>query len=244
MRFVPRLSSPQALSAIVSLAMLGACGGQQATPAQNAEADPASDAALNDQIMVDPDLANQNEGSGALTGAGERSIPAADRSPQAIAAAKREAAALVGGEAALRPVAAARELAGEIPDSATLSAASRAALSPGGANCGDGVQYSAAWAARLPEALQVYPRAATQEAAGNDAGGCSLRVINFITPVPLGDVLAFYNARAKTAGYSAEHLRKDGDNILSGTKGSAAYVVYGRTMANGLTEIDLVTSGR
>ncbi len=243
MRFVPQSSSTQTIAAVLALALLGACG-SRADNGATTEADPASDAALNDQIMVDPDLANQNEGSGALTGAGERSIPVADRSPQAIAAAKREAAALVGGEGALRPVPAAREVAGEIPESATLSAASRAALSPGGANCGDGVQYSAGWAARLPEALPVYPRAATQEAAGNDTGGCSLRVINFITPVSLPDVLAFYHARAKGAGYSAEHLRKDGDNILSGTKGGAAYVVYGRTVAGGLTEVDLVTSGR
>jgi hypothetical protein len=55
-------------------------------------------------------------------------------------------------------------------------------------------------------------------------------------------VLAFYNTRALANGYSAEHVKAAGDNILSGTKGEAAYVVYGRRLPSGVTEIDLVTS--
>ncbi len=55
-------------------------------------------------------------------------------------------------------------------------------------------------------------------------------------------MLAFYNTRALANGYSAEHVKAAGDNILSGTKGEAAYVVYGRRLPSGVTEIDLVTS--
>ena len=54
--------------------------------------------------------------------------------------------------------------------------------------------------------------------------------------------LGFYSTRAKSAGFSVEHVTSAGDNILSGTKGSSAYVVYGRRLPEGVTEIDLVTT--
>jgi len=123
-----------------------------------------------------------------------------------------------------------------------MVAAARAAVSPGGENCGDKVEYTSSWAAKLPTAFPVYPRGNTQEAAGTDEGDCALRVVSFLTPVALEEVLAFYYTRARAAGYSAEHTKSAGDNILSGTKGKAAYVVYGRRLSQGVTEIDLVTT--
>ena len=48
-----------------------------------------------------------------------------------------------------------------------------------------------------------------------------LRVVSFYTPVPLDEVLAFYNTRALAAGFNTEHVKAAGDNILSGTKGEA-----------------------
>ena len=125
---------------------------------------------------------------------------------------------------------------------AAMRQAARAAVAPGGQDCAGRVDYTTAWAAKLPAAFPVYPRANTQEAAGTDEGACSLRIVTFRTPVPLGDVLAFYSTRAQAAGFNAEHVRASGDNIISGVKGQSAYVVYGRTLPEGLTEIDLVTS--
>ena len=66
--------------------------------------------------------------------------------------------------------------------------------------------------------------------------------MSFFTPVALDEVLAFYYTRAKGAGYSAERVTAAGDNILSGMKGDAAYVVYGKRLPQGVTQIDLVTT--
>ena len=99
------------------------------------------------------------------------------------------------------------------------------------------------WAARLPRAFPVYPRAAVQEAAGTDAAGCALRVVNFVTPVPLGEVVDFYFTRARSAGFSARRVLQGGDDVLAGVKGRASYVIYARRLPSGHTEIDLVTSG-
>ncbi len=79
---------------------------------------------------------------------------------------------------------------------------------------------------------------------GTDDDGCALRVVNFVTPVSVSDVLGYYNTRAARAGYGVQ-ARTDGtDHVLGGSKGGRAYVVYVRKQDNGLTGVDLVTSGK
>jgi hypothetical protein len=139
---------------------------------------------------------------------------------------------------------AAREVGGTLPAGAELTAAARAAASPGGnGDCAAKAQYTAAWAAKLPGTFPVYPKGAVQEAAGSDDGGCALRVVNFITPVPVGEVIDFYYTRASGAGFTTQHVRQAGEDQLGGTKGSASYVVYARQLPNGGSSVDLVTNG-
>jgi hypothetical protein len=139
---------------------------------------------------------------------------------------------------------AAIDVIGKLPADSQLTAAARAAASPGGkGDCSAKAQYTAGWAAKLPAAFPVYPKGAVQEAAGTDEGGCALRVVNFITPVPLGEVMDFYYTRAASAGYSTQHARVSGEDQLGGTKGASSYVVYARELPNGGSSVDLVTNG-
>lgn len=239
MKFRPALTV-----ALIPLMMLAACGGGADEAGADGEMDPATQAALNDPIMVDPDLAGQNEANAALTGGGSASLPAEATTPAAIKGAREEAMALVGGSVNLKPAPTAKVIAGAVPANAVLTAATRAAMLPGGTDCAAAVEYSAAWAARLPATFPVYPRGSTQEAAGTDKGQCSLRVVNFLTPVALDDVLSFYHSRAVSGGYTSEHLKVENDNVISGTRGAASFVVYARKQANGLTDVDLITSGK
>ncbi len=224
------------------LALLAACSDAPEDAEASGDLDPASEQALNDDLMTDPDLAGSNQGNAALSGSGDRSLPNINRTPEAISAARTRAAELVGGADALRPVPAPRDLGAAQTVTPAMQKAARAAVAPGGTNCESRVEYTTAWAAKLPGTFPVYPRGNTQEAAGTDEGGCALRVVSFLTPVPLADVLAFYHTRALANGYSAEHVKAGGDNILSGTSGENAFVVYGRRLPSGVTEIDLVTS--
>jgi hypothetical protein len=228
----------------VSLAvLLAGCGSEQAQ--RDAEpGDPVLSGALADQIMVDPDLVGQNRiGHVASLPWRDGSLPAVDSGPQAIAAARAEAFRLVGGPGRMREAPQARAVAGALPEGGTLTAAARAAASPGGGNCASRAQYTMHWAARLPSAFPVYPHGAVQEAAGTDEEGCSLRVINFITPVPPGEVMNFYFTRGAAAGFSSERLVQEGDDVLAGVRGQSSYLVYARRLSNGDTEVDLVTSG-
>src|SRR5690606_31844647 len=113
----------------------------------------------------------------------------------------------------------------------------------GNVDCSSKVEYSAQWAARLPQGLEVYPRGAVQEAAGTDRDGCRLRVVHFVIPVEPKDVMDFYFTRATAAGYDARHTLDGGDHVLGGRKGGSAYVVHAKAGEGGLTEVDLVVSG-
>lgn len=207
--------------------------------------DPATVAALSDPITIDPDLAHQNRGDSiASIPSYDGSLPTVDNGTEAVAAARAEALQLLGGPGKLRKAPAPEPIAGEIPAGAELSAAARAAVAPGAnADCAARVQYTMRWAARLPAAFPVYPRGAVQEAAGTDDEGCSLRVVNFVTPVPLDEVMDFYYSRAIAAGFSAQRVLKDGDDVLGGVKGKASYTIFARRLPSGNTEVDLVASG-
>jgi hypothetical protein len=224
--------------------LLAACGGKD-EPAKPATDDPAMAGALGDQVLTDPDLAGENGANRAASvPSADGSVPAADMSPEALAAARGAALTLVGGPGKMKKAPEAREVDGKLPADAQLTAAARAATGPKGKDgCAAKVQYTHAWAAKPPAALPVYPKGAVQEAAGTSDGGCALRAINFITPVPVAEVIDFYYTRASGAGYSAQHLRQDGEDQLAGTKGGASFVVYARDLPNGGSSVDLVTNG-
>lgn len=241
MRRLPVLRS---LSLITPLMLVAACGGSDAEMAGE-EGDPALTGALEDQISVDPDMAGANQGNSALGASdGDGALPAAARSPEAIARAEAEALEMLGGTGSLKKAPAAQEVSGELPQGATLTAAARAAASPvSGANCADKAEYSNRWAARLPDATPVYPRGAVQEAAGTDDGSCALRVVNYLTPVDAGDVIDFYYSSASKAGYSVQRVREGGDDVIGGTKGKGSFIAYVRKLPSGITEVDLIANG-
>jgi hypothetical protein len=225
---------------------LSACGsGEEPDKDAPAEDDPALTEALADQIMVDPDLASQNEaGAAGAIASQSGALPPEDNSPTAIAAARSDALALLGGAAGMKHAPGAREVAVDGATGAILTAAARAAASSvNGAKCAELVSYTASWAASLPASFPVYPRGNVQESAGTDATGCKLRVINFTTPVALAEVIDFYYSRAVAAGFKPDYIRQGGDDVLGGRKGAASFMIYARKLPTGRTEVDLITSG-
>ncbi|MCJ2187757.1 hypothetical protein [Novosphingobium beihaiensis] len=235
--FMARLT----IAALAGTLMLAGCGSDEKAPS-GAETDPAMSGALGDQIMVDPDMAGQ-DGAAVAANSGQITLPPEDRSPEAIADAKKKAVAMAGGKLQPAPQPAqggAAALAESAATAAQVAKASKVAHT----DCAAKAQYSNTWAAKLPADIPVYPRGAVQEAAGVDSTACALRVVNFATPVSPDDVISFYYTKAGKAGYGAEYKMDGTDHVLGGRKGGKAYVVYARKLKNGLTEVDLVTSGK
>lgn len=231
-----------ALAGLASVALLAGCGEADKKNAEATSDDPAMTGALGDQIMVDPELSGQN-GAAMSAGGNVADLPPEQRSPEAIAAARQEAAKMAGGTLQSAPEPAGGGTSSLVEAAATaaqVAESSRAAST----DCASRVEYSMSWAIRLPAALSVYPRGAVQEAAGIDADGCALKVISFITPVAPGDVVDFYYTQVRRAGYGAKYRMDGDDHVLGGSKGSTAYIVYARKLDNGLTEVDLIASGK
>lgn len=229
------------------LLMLGGCGDDAPKAARAApEADPAMEKALADEIMIDPDLASQNPASaGIAIGTRDASLPPENNSPEEIEAARRKALELVGGADRMKPAPEPRVVAeGKPAGGAITAAACAASLGPDGANCAEKVEYTTAWAARMPAAFPVYPRGNVKEAAGTDRDGCALRAVTYTTPVAHGEVIDFYYTRAAAAGFKTDRVRQGSDEMLGGAKGGVSYLVSARPLASGRTEVDLITSGR
>ena len=230
-----------ALTSVAALALLAGCDRADDENANLAEGDPAMEGALGDQIMVDPELSGQS--GGAAAAAGGAGLPPEQRGPEAIAAAKQDAMKKAGGtiDAAPEPK---RGSAASLVEGAATAAQVGEAARAGSTDCASKVEYAMNWSTKLPQPIAIYPRGAVQEAAGTDADGCPLRVISYLSPVDPGDIVDFYYTTARKGGYNADYRMDGNDHVIGGKDGGKAYVVYARKLDNGLTEVDLIASGR
>lgn len=200
--------------------------------------DPALAAALQDQIMVDPQLLQQSNAN---------AIRPPDRpdtgtvAPVDIAA-RPETAPPSGLTAAPEPK-------GDCPEcrarsgALTLGAVAERGRDRRVAGCAGRIGYSAAWANRLPVAVPLYPDARVVEAAGVDEPGCALRLVTFRSSAPLGRLADWYYTKGRSAGYAAEHRAESGTHTVGGTRGGAAFLAYLRPLDGGGTEVDLIANG-
>lgn len=226
-------------AALVLVAGCNAQDSDSATATAGNDTDPAIAGALQDQIMVDPNL-DQKSNSGAVRPAGapySGGIP-----PEDIAA---DGSNIDGGlRHAPAPVADGNCTQCQASrDSVTLGGLARRQGNGRTAQCAP-ITYSARWARRLPRDIPLYPRARVIEAAGADGGPCNIRVVTFYSPDSMQHMLDWYYTVATRAGYDAEHQLNGDEHVLGGTRArdEGAYVLFLRAGENGGTEIDLVTN--
>jgi hypothetical protein len=254
MRRFPRLTLPLMLGLALALP-LAACGSENSNDAAVAEldnklvgkgSDPEANLALNDRILVDPDLtdsANVNTVKVAdkpLSGAvpadsgydNDASIEALDgaklmRAPKASVVAAEDCATC-GEKRAV-----------------TLGAlAADQGVTRGKGTCDAKLQYGAGWAMRMPPEFPVYPRGRVKEAGGVDGGICDIRVASFTTSAKMQDVIDYYYTRARKSGYNAEHQLRAGEHVLGGTRdndGGAYFITFNANLDGG-TSVDIVAN--
>jgi hypothetical protein len=123
--------------------------------------------------------------------------------------------------------------------------AARAIAATGAGNgCGAEFDYGAGWAKRLPAAFPVLPGARITEAAGNDAGNCTMRVVTFTSNAAPQRVLNWYRGRAEAAGFSAESQVRGADQILAGTNEATdgAFYLIVTPLKSGGSDISLIAN--
>ena len=254
MRAFPRLTLPLLVSIALALP-LAACGRGNSDEAAVAEldnkligkgSDPAMNAALNDRILVDPDLtgsANVNTVKAAekpLSGA----IPAdggyeGDASIEALNGAKLMHAP--------KPTVVAEEDCNGCGANRgkTLGAlAADQGVTRGKGTCDAKLQYGAGWANRMPAEFPVYPRGRVKEAGGVDGGICDIRVATFTTSAAMQNVVDYYYTRARKSGFTAEYQVRAGEHALGGTRDNdgGAYFITFNPQSGGGTSVDIVAN--
>ena len=219
---------------------LAACGSNEASEEElaklddNLTSDPAMNDALEDAILVDPDLtdqANRNAIRGANSAA-DGSVP-----PGTGEDGRAAAKAVLGGKMLTAPKP--RQMTS---DDEGLTLGDKAELQEARAKkpvCNEKLTYDMGWANKPPE-FAVYPKANVQEAAGK----CDLRVVSFTTATPIKSVVDFYYTKAKQGGYDAEYLLRGSEHVLGGSKPNDddAYVITLNKRSGGGTVVDIVAS--
>jgi hypothetical protein len=254
MRAFPRLTVPL-MFGMALLFPLAACDQAKDDDAAVADldnkltgkgSDPAANIALNDRILVDPELtdsANINSVkdsdkplSGAIPAdrgyAGDASIEALDgaklmRAPKPTVVAAGDCASC-----------------GEKRATTLGALAAEQGVTRGKGTCDAKLQYGAGWANRMPPEFPVYPRGRVKEAGGVDGGICDIRVATFTTSTAMQNVIDYYYTRARKSGFSAEHQLLAGEHVLGGTRDNdgGAYFITFNPAPGGGTSVDIVAN--
>lgn len=223
------------------LAALSACSSEASTTANEHEVDPLLVRALNVPLMTDLDLASQNEANAALTIGFEQSLPPIDRSIGTIAAARDEARFILLDAGDIPDLPKAQAQPDLVSLGPALTAEARANLFEFTGDCAAAVEYSAVWAARLPDFARIVPRGAVVEAAGVEEARCKIRSVTYLTPLSVDDILTFHYTQASRAGLSPVVLEGD-EHAIHGEGSMGALALHVEARENGLYAVHIVTS--
>jgi len=214
--------------ALMTLALAAACSGKGNHKAAN-DIDPAVTNALEDQIMVDPNLVGQANRFGRTPSTGlQAPIPDTASGGPAVAPGKLMQAP--------------KPAAGKANGAITLG--QMAKEQPGSASCDQQIAYSTRWATMLPDAFPLYPDAQVTEAGGNNIAPCRMRLVSFTSKAPLQMLVDFYYTQAVRNGFTAEHQLAEGEHILGGVRqqdGGAYYLSF-NARKDGGTDVDMIVN--
>lgn len=235
---------------LLPLALFACSSGDDAANSEDMDAallgdgsDPAVTGALEDQIMVDPDLVDGGNGNAALGDGNDGSVPSTG-APGGQAYADAQAA--IGGKGMMHapdPKVVSSAMDSLPPTGNTLGARAEEQKN-GKVDCASRLKYEMNWAQKLPDAFALYPRSNVKEAAGVRDGDCDMQVVNFTSSNDKKQIVDYYYTKARRAGFSAEYQIRDGQHVLGGVNSSTdgAYVIYLTPLPDGGTSVDIVAS--
>ncbi|MEM7689730.1 MAG: hypothetical protein AAF291_11980 [Pseudomonadota bacterium] len=204
------------------------------------DVDPYIARALNDPLMVDPDLAYRNEANAAITIGFDHALPSFKGSEESASAARDEArlALLEGGPIADLPFPSGSEgpisLAEQYGVEAVLSVID--VPQP----CRQDIRGNFAYAANMPEVARVMPHGMVRVAAGVESAQCDLRLVRYVTPAAIEDALQFHYTIATRAGFEPEYYAEPEASFTADRRGTYLQV-FARPASGDLTAVDVIT---
>lgn len=253
----PRFRRALMLAALGSLTVsLTACGGNEAGGDDVAAldetlvgkgSDPAMTGAVQDKILVDPDLAGKSNAN--MVRAGDRPLDGKTPSDTGYESATASAEELDRAKPmrAPKPRVVGTEACNDCATNRGETLEARAAaqgVTRGKGTCEAKLQYGAGWASRMPTEFPVYPSGRVKEAAGVEGGICDIRVVSFTTGAARQSVVDYYYTRARRSGFTADYEIRDGEHVLGGVRDNdgGAYVITLTSLRGGGTAVDIVAN--
>ncbi len=220
--------------------LLSACAGETADePADNLNQDPQLARALNDPLMVDPDLTWRNESNAVIAFRDGHPLPPFEASDVAAGRA-REAARLElleDGQIPSLPAASSGVGSGALADLATAGSIVEAVGSR--TDCIEDLDGDLRWSTQLPETSSIMPHGMVQQAAGVDEGTCVIRIVRYLTPAGLDDALEYHFVKADRARFRIERFDLP-EAQIRGERRDQKMAVHVRAGDRGMTAVDVI----
>lgn len=232
---------------LASLCTLGlaACAEERAPEAPGVvnAVDPYIARALNDPLMVDPDLAYRNEANAAITIGYDHALPSFRASEETESAARETArlALLEGGRIPDLPAGVGEPGPVSLAEEYSVEAVLEAVDAP--AACRRGIRGNFALAAAMPDVAPVMPHGMVRVAAGVDQPGCTLRLVRYVTPALVEDALQHHYAMAIRTGMDPT-VYAEPEASLFGDRRGTFLRVFARKTSGDLTAVDVITWSR
>lgn len=225
---------------IPAICSLAACGGDNVdVPANAVVQDPLLSRALNDPLMVDPDLAWRSQANAVIALRDGHPLPplatSGDMTSRALEAMRLEL--LKNGQIPPLPAASASEGSPSLADLETAAEMVEAVGSR--TDCIAAMDDNLQWSANLPPTSAIMPHGMVQQAAGVDQGNCVIRVVRYLTLVGVEDALEYHFAKADRERFRIERFTVP-ESSLRAERRDQQLAVHVRQAPGGMTAVDVV----
>ncbi|MEM6856638.1 MAG: hypothetical protein AAF559_02115 [Pseudomonadota bacterium] len=207
------------------------------------EMDPYLARALNDPLMVDPDLAYRNEANAAITIGYDHALPSFRRSEEAASLARETARLELLEKGPIPDLPLPETSAGpaSLAEQYSVDDVLKAVKAP--TECRREIRGGFGYAANMPDIAQIMPHGMVRVAAGVDQPGCMLRLVRYVTPADIDDAVLYHYTLATRAGMEAQVFGGEEPSLAADRRG-VSLKVFARKSTGDLTAIDLVTWSR
>ncbi len=204
------------------------------------DVDPYIARALNDPLMVDPDLSYRNEANAAITFGYDHALPSFKATEEEAGRARETARLQLLEGGPIRDLPAPQKGAGpaSLDQAFGVEALLRAIDVP--TQCRKNIAGDFAYAATLPDIAQVMPHGMVRLAAAVDQPGCTLRIVRYVTPVAIEDALQYHYTMADRAKLGPVIFAAPEASLIGNRRGTHLQV-YARKTAGNLSAVDVIT---
>jgi hypothetical protein len=228
------------LIAVLACTLVAGCSEPEVqAPPEVLGRDPLLARALNDPLMVDPDLSWRNEANAVIAIRDGHPLPPFDARDNARQRARDAARIELLENGQIPPLPAPLGDVGK-PALASVTTADEMIRAVGApADCIDGLTDDLNWSTGLPPTSSIMPHGMVRQAAGVDQGTCVIRVVRYLTPVSPDDALEYHFTKADRARFRIERFAAP-EAQLHAERRDQEIAVHVREGPGGMTAVDVI----